>query len=1173
MEGRVGFWAFFKGGKMDFSQILETYSEYKRLKENLDKTPVSVAGLVDSAQAQFIYALSVKKRALAVACTDLEAKALYSDLKFFDEKVLYFPTKDYIFYNVDAAERAEERTRLAVLEKLSHGEDITVVTSAEALLSYTIPPEMFHKNTVKISLGEELEPEIFSDMLIGMGYMRVDMVEGIGQFSVRGGIIDVFSPNMDNPARIELFDVEIDSIREFDCMTQRSLDNLEACVIIPCKEAMLTADAAEKLIKYLEAEQKKYARKKGDYSKITATLGADIEELQETGKLTAIDRYISVVYEGVPTIADYINAEDFVFLIEPKRIAERVKVLSWEEGEQLAALGENGILASNKFGFYGDYKKIKEQFSSAKLVSVNALSHSGIDYSYGAIFNFAARSTVNFHGKVEYLYEDLERWSKEKYTAVILTTSAVKGENLAGSIREKGIACKFQSDKKDFEEGGVTVLEGELKKGFEYPEMKFVVISDREIFNAKKSRTRRKDKNTERLKSYTDINPGDYVVHRSHGIGRYEGIEKMLINGITKDYLKIQYNGTDCLYVPVEQMDSLYKYIGSTEKKVKVNSLNSGEWTKTKAKVKKATDEMAKQLVELYAARQSGKGYAFSEDSPWQREFEDTFLYTETEDQLRSIEEVKRDMESQKPMDRLLCGDVGYGKTEVAIRAAFKAVTDSKQVAYLCPTTILAMQHFETFLKRMENFPIKVEMLSRFRTKKQQEEILKRLKKGEIDIIIGTHRMIQKDVEFSNLGLLIIDEEQRFGVAAKERLKELKKDIDVLSMTATPIPRTLHMSMINVRDMSILEEPPENRYPVRTLVMEHDDAVICDAIRRELARGGQVFYLYNRVRGISRIAENIKRAIPDANVRVGHGKMSEDELEEIMYDMVEGRCDVLVCTTIIETGLDIPNANTIIIENADRMGLAQLYQLRGRVGRSNRNAYAYLTYRRDESLSEVAEKRLKAISEFTEFGSGFKIAMRDLEIRGAGNILGAEQHGHMDSVGYDMYCKILKASIDQLQGKQEITRETTLIDVEIDAYIPEKYIKNATLRIDIYKKISQIGSESEQREMIDELIDRFGEPPKSVMNLVEIALIKAEATELGLSEISAKGELIRLIFEKEYFAPELVLPLLKEFPREVSLSPRSERPIVIYKPKAGKKMLDNIKFILHRLFSLKNEQL
>ena len=586
--------------------------------------------------------------------------------------------------------------------------------------------------------------------------------------------------------------------------------------------------------------------------------------------------------------------------------------------------------------------------------------------------------------------------------------------------------------------------------------------------------------------------------------------------------------------------------------------------------MKKATDDMAKQLVALYAERQNMKGYAFSSDTPWQRDFEDTFLFTETEDQLRSIEEVKADMEKTRPMDRLLCGDVGYGKTEVALRAAFKAAADSKQVAYLCPTTILAMQHYDTFCKRMEDFPIKVEMLSRFRTPKQQEEILKKLKTGEIDIIIGTHRLIQKDVKFRDLGLLIIDEEQRFGVSDKERLKELKKDIDVLSMTATPIPRTLHMAMINVRDMSLLEEPPENRYPVQTYVLEHDDRVITDAIRREIARGGQVFYLYNRVRGIYRVAEGIKKAIPEANVLVGHGKMKEDELEDIMYDMVEGRCDVLVCTTIIETGLDIPNANTIIIENADRMGLAQLYQLRGRVGRSNRSAYAYLTYRRDGTLTDVAQKRLKAISEFTEFGSGFKIAMRDLEIRGAGNILGAQQHGHMDAVGYDMYCKILKESVGRISGNKEETREPAVIDIEADAYIPEKYIKNSNQRIDMYKKISVIESEEDKTEITDELIDRFGEPPRSVLNLIEIALVKSEATELGITEISAKAGIIRLRFEQRFADPALVMALIQEFPKEISVSPSAEKPMIIYRPKEKKNMLSNIKFLLHRMFSLKN---
>ena len=1154
---------------MNFSDILNGYDEYKRLKANIDNAPLSVAGLVDAAQAQFIYQLSKEKRALILAYSDMEAKTIVSDLKFFDDDTIYFPPKDYVFYNIDATARDAERERLGIISKWTEKKDITVVTSVEAILSYTIPKDRFEKNCITVKIGDEFNIDEISELLVSNGYVKEDMVEGVGQFSVRGGIIDIFSPNSENPVRIELFDTEVDSIRSFDALSQRSLENCEKISVIPCREAIFDGKDIERVIEHLKNEVKKLARKKGDYEKLIGTLEGDIELFSENGTITAIDRYVPVIYERIPTFAEYIEKDDFVFLIEPKRIAERVKSLGWEEGEMIASLTENGILAGNKIGYFGDYQDIKDIFSSARMISLNPLNHSNIDYQYNAIFNFETRTTINFHGKVDYLYEDLEKWAKDKYTVLILAANRSRGENLSGSIREKGIACEYIHDKTEFKEGKVTVLKGELKKGFEYPSLKLVVISDKEIFNSKISRRRRKEENTNRIKSYTDINPGDYVVHQSHGIGQYMGINKMEINGVTKDYLKIQYHGTDILYVPVEQMESLYKYIGSTEKKVKVNSLNGSEWNKTKAKVKQATDDMAKQLVSLYAARENMQGHAFSSDTPWQREFEDTFLYTETEDQLRSIEEVKSDMEKTRPMDRLLCGDVGYGKTEVALRAAFKAVTDSKQVAYLCPTTVLAMQHYDTFCRRMADFPIKVEMLSRFRTPRQQEEILKKLKSGEIDIIIGTHRIIQKDIKFRDLGLLIIDEEQRFGVGDKERLKEHKKDIDVLSMTATPIPRTLHMAMISVRDMSLLEEPPENRYPVQTYVMEHDDGVINDAIRREIARGGQVFYLYNRVKGIYHVAEKIKKAIPDARVQVGHGKMNEDELEDIMYDMVEGKCDVLVCTTIIETGLDIPNANTIIIENADRMGLSQLYQLRGRVGRSNRSAYAYLTYRKDEMLTDVAQKRLRAISEFTEFGSGFKIAMRDLEIRGAGNILGAQQHGHMDSVGYDMYCKILKESVSKLQGSTEIGREPATLDIQVDAYIPERYIKNINHRIDMYKKISIIETEDERAEMIDELIDRYGEPPRSVMNLLEIALLKAQATELGIENISAKEGIIKFKFEVGMAEPAIIMGLVQKMPREISVSPNAEIPMITYKTKEKNKVLSNIKFILHEMFLLK----
>jgi len=794
-----------------------------------------------------------------------------------------------------------------------------------------------------------------------------------------------------------------------------------------------------------------------------------------------------------------------------------------------------------------------------------------LDYQYKAIFNFTTKTTVGFHGKVEYLYDDLAAWRRDGATVVILAGNRARGENLAGVLNDKGIACRFVTGVPEFEKGEVIVARGELRKGFEYPQIGFVLISDQEIFENSRKKRARKIENTNRIKSYTDINVGDYVVHQTHGIGQYAGIQKMVVGGVTKDYLKIQYQGTDSLYVPVDQMDMLYKYVGSTEKQLKLNKLGGTDWTKTKAKVKNSTKDMAKQLVALYAEREKTRGFAFSSDTPWQRDFEDTFLYSETDDQLRSIEEVKQDMENIKPMDRLLCGDVGYGKTEVALRAAFKAATDSKQVAYLCPTTILAMQHYDTFVRRMENFPIKIQMLSRFRTPAQQKTILKQLKTGEIDIIIGTHRILQKDLEFKDLGLLIIDEEQRFGVADKERLKEMKKNVDVLSMTATPIPRTLHMAMISVRDMSLLETPPENRYPVQTYVLEQSEAILVDAMKKELSRGGQVFYLYNRVQGIYRTAQWIQKMIPEAAVAVGHGKMKENELEDIMYDMVNGKTDILVCTTIIETGLDIPNANTIIIENADRMGLAQLYQLRGRVGRSNRSAYAYLTYRKDGVLSDTAEKRLRAIKEFTEFGSGFKIAMRDLEIRGAGNILGSEQHGHMDAVGYDMYCKLLKESVDEVRGVRTAENTEVAIDVDMDAYIPENYIASHGQRIEIYKKIAALENEEDVSEITDELIDRFGDVPQAVSNLIEIAAVKAAARRAWVYEISAKGNKAVLHFTEGALQAETVLALIGRFPQNISVG-ASEQPVLTYKNDDPKKLLGNIKFILQAIIELQTAE-
>lgn len=1151
---------------MNFKNLLSEYGEYSDFCAALKsgKTPISTCGIVQSAMPQFIFGAHEKKSWI-ITYSDQEAKQMLFDLELYTDNVYLFPAKEYVFFEIDAQNRHNENMRLEALVNMQRNGGITV-TSLEALLQYTIRPEVLKDSTLSLKLGDQCDPEELSEKLVKMGYVREEEVSGKGQFSLRGGILDVFSPQDENPCRIEFFDIEIDSLRSFDTMTQRSFGNVEEICIIPCRE--LSEYNKAELIEKLESEIKKLKRKKSDQSKIIENIEADIERIGELGELSSICRYIGLIFDEIPTLLDHIDDESLVFLIEPKRIAERAKTLVWEQSEVLEDLNSKGLLIPGYTKLWQAYENAVSYLQNKKLVSVNSLTHSAINYNYNSIFNFITKTTVSLHGKVEYLYDDLVKRQQDGETVVVLVSNRLRGENLSGTLNDKGIKCRYIHDNPEFEKGEIVIVRGDLAKGFEYPEIGFTLISDREIFSVGIKKSSRAVKSANRLKAYTDINIGDHVVHRAHGIGEYKGIKKMTTGGITKDYLHIAYRGTDSLYVPVDQLDMLYKYSGK-EGNVRLSKLGGTEWSKTKQRVREATGDMAKQLVSLYAARASTKGHAFSEDTPWQRDFEDRFIYQETEDQLRSIEEVKNDMESDKPMDRLLCGDVGYGKTEVALRAAFKAVMDSKQVAYLCPTTILAMQHYETFSKRMDKFPIKVEMLSRFRTTAEQTKILKKLKTGEIDIIIGTHRILQKDLAFKDLGLLIIDEEQRFGVAHKERLKELKKNVDVLSMTATPIPRTLHMSMVSVRDMSLLETPPENRYPVATYVLEHREDVLIDAMKKELSRGGQVFYLYNRVSGIYRIAEWIKSQLPEANVAVGHGKMQENELEDIMYDMVNGKTDILVCTTIIETGLDIPNANTIIIENADRMGLSQLYQLRGRVGRSAKNAYAYLTYKRDGILSETAEKRLSAIKEFTEFGSGFKIAMRDLEIRGAGDILGAQQHGHIDSVGYDMYCKILAESVQEAQGKTVKEDTSATIDLKVDAFIPERYIKSNSIRIDTYKQIAAIENADDASEVTDELTDRFGDIPQAVYNLIQVAEIKALCNNIGVEEVNEKGEYVNIEFSDDALLPEYIQYIMEHHSRDIVIS-ALKKPTIKYRFSDKKKMLSNIKFLLQRLNELHN---
>lgn len=1150
---------------MNLLNLLSEYKEYSDFCAALKKgeVPVSVAGVCESAMAHFVAETAKEKKALVITYSDMEAKQLWEDLCLYTDNAVYFPASEYIFFDIDAKDRHKEHRRLSALAKDSG----ICVASLEGVLQFTLPAEFMQSNILKIAMDSEFELDELCEKLVGMGYVREDEVSGKGQFSLRGGILDVFSVNSENPVRIEFFDTFVDSIREFDKDTQRSIENIEEAVIIPASE-LATLDC-EELIDKLNEEKKRIKRKKSDYSQLLENMDRDIESLENGRELSSVYKYIDLIFDDIPTVLDYYDKDSLIFLMEPKRINERSKSFEWEQGEVLQSLTEKNLLIPARGKLWKTYSDAAAKIQTLPLISVNSLTHSTVNYSYKAIFNFNTKTTISLHGKVDYLYDDLLDKQKQGATVVVLASNRSRGENLAGTLSEKGINCRYIHDDAEFSKGEIVIVRGEQSKGFEYPELNFTMISDREIFDVGKRKSRRKVENAKRLKSYNDIDIGDYVVHRAHGIGMYKGIKKMSVGNVSKDYLHIAYRGTDSLYVPVDQLDMLYKYSGNQDKELRLSKLGGTEWNKTKQKVKSATRDMAKQLVALYAERAATKGYAYPEDTPWQRDFEDTFLYQETEDQLRSIEEVKKDMESNKPMDRLLCGDVGYGKTEVALRAAFKAATDGKQVAYLCPTTILAMQHYETFKKRMNDFPIKIEMLSRFRTGKQQTEILKKLKTGEIDIVIGTHKLLQKDVEFKDLGLLIIDEEQRFGVAHKERLKEIKKNVDVLSMSATPIPRTLHMAMVSVRDMSLLETPPENRYPVSTYVLEHNPEVLIDAMKKELSRGGQVFYLYNRVRGIYRVAEWIKASIPEASVAVGHGQMQEDELEDIMYDTVNGKVDILVCTTIIETGLDIPNANTIIIENADRMGLSQLYQLRGRVGRSKRSAYAYLTYKRDGILSETAEKRLSAIREFTEFGSGFKIAMKDLEIRGAGDILGAEQHGHIDSVGYDMYCKILADSVRELSGGEETEEVVTSIDMGVDAFIPERYIKGNTVRIDTYKQIASIRDEEDASAIIDELIDRFGDPPKAVCNLLEIAGIKALGNNIGICDISRKGEFVHLEFAPGRLVPEIVQFMVTNHPKNTVISSQT-KPVIKYR--TGEDALGNIKFLLQQLNGLHTEE-
>lgn len=1080
---------------------------------------VLISGCIDTQKVHISSAIaSGYKYMLIVTSDEAKARKMCDDASFFNREAIYYPAKDAIFYSADVHGNQITGERLRCISRIINhsctGEGVlTVVTTMDGIADRLIPVERFKEAVITLDYSSEIDTERLAKKLVSMGFVRTGMVENKGEFAIRGGIIDIFSYTDEAPVRIELWDTEVDSIRMFDVESQRSIERLQSYSIFPATEYIFTEDELKNGLYNIKEECDRqlecfdYGKRKRTKEQIEAgnNLNKLVADVERTGNY---EKFTDTLVADTVGLAEYFPEEStLVVLDEPNRLKECNELTLYEYNESMKNRLAAGYVLPSQTNKVKAMNEIIGDLRNNKKLILTTLDYKPEGFEIDYSMYITARSISSYNNSFEYLAKDLEKYKKNGYTTILVCSSRTRALRIVDDLGKLGIASFYSEDfNKDYGSGLIIVTYGSLHKGFEYPVLSFVVIAENDIFSARKMKKLKKKKHDgKNIASFNELNIGDYVVHESHGLGVYKGIEKIQVEGVEKDYIKIAYANNGNLYVLATQLDRLQKYANQdTEKKPKLNSLGGVEWKKTKAKVTGAVEEVAKELVRLYAIRQKVEGYRFSQDTVWQKEFEEMFPYEETDDQLNAIEDTKKDMESGRVMDRLICGDVGYGKTEVAIRAAFKAVQDGKQVAYLVPTTVLASQHFSTFEERMKGFPVNVGQLSSFRTSAQNKKTIEGLKNGTIDVVIGTHRVLSKDVQFKDLGLLIIDEEQRFGVAHKEKIKELKNNIDVLTLSATPIPRTLHMSLVGIRDMSVLEEPPVDRHPIQTFVTEHNDEMIREAVTRELARNGQVYYVYNKVRDIEERAEYIQNLVPDAVVAYAHGQMDKRMLEKIMYEFVNGEIDVLVSTTIIETGMDIPNCNTMIIENADQFGLSQLYQLRGRVGRSTRTSYAFLMYKRDKMISEVAEKRLSAIKEFSDLGSGFKIAMKDLEIRGAGNVLGKSQHGHMAAVGYDLYCKMLNQAVNNLKGiKNEYSFETT-VDLEVDAYIPASYIKSEYQKLDIYKRIAALETREELSDMKDELSDRYGSIPSCASNLLMVALIKSKAHKIGIMEI--KGE-------------------------------------------------------------------
>lgn len=1129
-----------------YIDTLKELDEYTNLLRYINEreSPIISSGIITENMGQFVYGLNqhLNRQVLLVTYDEIRSRKLYEDiLNIDDSSAILYPKKEIIPYDIDAHSNERTNSRLKVLYSLASNRKNIVVTSIDGLIDKVISKYIIKSYIFHIDYDTRIDLNEISNLFIKGGYERVNIIEGIGQFSIRGGILDFFPPTEDNPIRIELFDDEIDSIRTFDKDSQRSIDNLDQVTIVPFKDVLIEDSERDNIINGIEVDLKKLDRsskvKEIEKEKVKLKFNRYIEKIREKMYISNTDMLIPYIEEEkINSVLDYLDSEALIFLDDPRRIDDRLKNLEEDNLYKFRDLFEIGEVLSSYENIFYDKIELDDKFLRKNLIK-NSSILSGKSGSGRQLVNFTVKQGEAYHNQLDLLARDLSNLRKSKYRIILFGGTEDRAKGLSKALKDRGIENNLNYPlENQLLDSQVVVLEGSLDGGFEYPDIKLKVISDIDIFGNQK-RKGKKHKRGSKTTTFVDLNIGDYVVHENHGIGQYEGVERLDIQGIKKDYLTIKYKGADKLYVPIDQMNLIQKYIGAESIKPKVNKLSSAEWAKSKQKAKKIVEDMAKDLLELYAKRESGKGFQFDPDNEWQRQFEDYFPYEETEGQMTSIIEIKEDMEKIKPMDRLLCGDVGYGKTEVALRAAFKAVLSGKQVAVLVPTTILAQQHYNNMVRRFQDFPVKISVLSRFRTKAQQNLEIEALRRGEVDIVVGTHRLISKDVVFKDLGLLIIDEEQRFGVKHKERLKQLKSSIDVLTLTATPIPRTLHMSLSGIRDMSVIEDPPEERFPVQTYVMEFNDQVVREAILKEVGRGGQVYFVYNRVGTIDSFTSFLRELVPEAKFGIGHGQMDEKKLEKVMLDFYEKEFDVLVCTTIIETGLDIPNVNTIIINDADKLGLSQLYQLRGRVGRSNRIAYGYFLYERDKVLSEVAEKRLRAIKEFTEFGSGFKIAMRDLEIRGAGNLLGVDQHGQIEAIGYDLYVKFLNESIMKLKGQVIEEKIDTTIDLKVNGFIKNSYIEDEEIKIDIYKKIADIWTKEEYLELLDELIDRFGDIPLETENLMDISYIRSIGSRNNVITILEKGKEILVEFHKaEKIDPDMIDYLKGRFGRRISFN-------------------------------------